>query len=79
MTDKKAKRPRGPRAQQWGLRDMFIDRPDGDAGKIMAAVWGNSEAEFGEITAKEAKARQRKKPGRFIKKIAPPPKPAPKK
>jgi hypothetical protein len=50
---------------------MYADRPDGDAGKVMAGIWGSSEEEFGEITAKEAADRQRRNPGRFIKKIAP--------
>lgn len=71
MTDKKGKCSRGPSAQRWGLRDMYADRPDGDAGKVMAGIWGSSEEEFGEITAKEAADRQRRNPGRFIKKIAP--------
>lgn len=54
-----------------GLKDMFIDRPGGDAGRIMSLVWGNSEAEFGEITMREAEDRQRRSPDRFTNKIKP--------
>ncbi|QGN55908.1 hypothetical protein [Novosphingobium sp. Gsoil 351] len=50
---------------------MYINRPGGDAGLIMAGVWGDSEAEFGEIAALEAKDRQRRRPDRFTNKIKP--------
>ena len=65
------KKPGMQKDPRYGLKDMYIDRSGGDAGAIIAAVWGNSEAEFAEIVALEAAARQRRLPDRFIKKIVP--------
>lgn len=55
----------------YGLSDMFINRPGGDAGLIMSLVWGDSEADFGEIVMKELEDEQRRNPGKFVNKIAP--------
>lgn len=63
--------PRERKEDRHGLRDMFINRPGGDAGLIMSAVWGDSEAEFGDIAVLEAKDRQRRCPDRFTNKIKP--------
>lgn len=65
------KKPRERKEDRHGLKDMFINRPGGDAGLIMSMVWGDSEAEFGEIAALEAKDRQRRRPDRFTNKIKP--------
>lgn len=65
------KKVRQRKEARYGLKDMFVDRPNGDAGLIMAMVWGNSEAEFAEIVARELDDRQRRNPDTFTKKIKP--------
>lgn len=71
MTGKNKSRARGPRAARWSLRDMYFDRPKGEAGQVMASVWGGSEREFGDIVMKELEEEQRRNPGKFVNKIAP--------
>lgn len=71
MTTKKKARACGSRAARWGLRDMYFDRPKGEAGQVMASVWGSSEREFGDIVMKELEEEQRRNPSKFVNKIAP--------
>lgn len=71
MSKKKKAGAGGSRAERWSLRDMYIDRPKGEAGHIMASVWGRSEREFGEIVMKELEEEQRLNPDKFVNKIAP--------
>lgn len=68
---KKVKGRRKEREQRWGVWDMFVDRPTGDAGLVMLGVWGSSEAEFAEIVTLELKDEQRRHPDRFRNKIKP--------
>ena len=69
MRQSRVNKHSGRKEPRYGLKDMYIDRPGGDAGAIIAAVWGNSEAEFAEIVIREVEAEQRRYPGRFVNKI----------
>jgi hypothetical protein len=69
MRRSRLKKPRDQEEPRHGLRDMFVDRPAGDAGKVMLGVWGASEAEFGEIVLSEVSDLQAQLPDRFIWKI----------
>jgi hypothetical protein len=63
----KKKGTRNPREERWGLRDMYRDRPTGEAGQIYRMVWGNSLQEFEQIIEFE----QRQNPDKFFNKIGP--------
>lgn len=71
MRRSSVKKPAVRKEARHGLRDMFIDRPSGEAGLIMSLVWGDSEAEFAKIVALEIKDLQRRHPDRFTNKIKP--------
>jgi hypothetical protein len=67
----KKKRVRTPRDERWGLRDMFRNRPGGDAGKVMAGVWGTSLKDFDRAIEYEMELEQARNPGKFVDKIGP--------
>lgn len=71
MRRSRVKEPAEEEEARWGLEDMFVDRPGGDAGAIMAAVWGNSPAEYAEIVERDLATEQHNHPDRFVRKIGP--------